>query len=548
MVTAEASIERALSGPFSTSASFEDEQRYLLWDRCRLLFLAGLAISAISFAVNLVVPSADAEVVSVLGRFKMLAGTPVHAISFALGLAILYLVRDSRRHVHAIAFGFVSFNILLLIFRRVSFYPATDPYFGVSLLLFLSAAFLPWRPGYQWGLAALAAIWYLLLQGLLTTTLPEFQTFWAARGGLEAARDHTIWGVTGIAILGGASAFVSRTLYSLTKTVHRAKRLGKYLIHEEIGRGGMGTVYFAQHSLMCRPTAVKVMQPDTDSGHTALARFEREVRLSATLTHPNTITIYDVGRTPDHCLYYAMEYLEGLDLQDLVEKFGPVPPARTIFILAQACGSLQEAHSRGIIHRDIKPGNIFLARRGGLYDFVKVLDFGLAKQISDDTAAAISKTGMLFGTPRYLAPETVYGSETVDCRADLYNLGAVAYWLLTGQPPFTAATSVEVVIDHVKTIPKRPSEVTELPIPPELDAIVMKCLEKKPGDRYQTARQLEKALDAVPLDELWNSDKACEWWDLHGIVSERAHDYECFFQESELEADALAVMTAEPSS
>ncbi len=538
-------IERAPSGPFSTSGSFEDERLRLLWERCGLLFATCLVISLIALVVGLFVPWMETGFESELSQFKWLTDALAHAASFAIALALLYLVcSKSYRFLHTIAFGTIAFNLVLVIYNRVAFHPAADPYFGVSLLLFLSATFIPWRPSHQWALAALAAIWFLFLQGIVYSTVPAYQTFWAELGGAEAARNHAIWGVVTIAILGGTSAFVSHTLYTLTKTAHRAKRLGKYLIHGEIGKGGMGTVFFAQHSLMCRPTAVKVMTPGTEGARTALARFEREVKLSATLTHPNTITIYDVGRTPDHFLYYAMEYLEGLDLQQLVETYGPLSPARTVHVLKQVCGSLAEAHERNIIHRDIKPSNIFLTRRGGIYDFVKVLDFGLAKQIGSDTATAITKTGMLFGTPRFLAPETVYGDDQVDGRADLYSLGGVAYWMLTGRPPFVSASSVEVVIDHVKTTPKPPSQVTEVPIPAELEAVVMKCLEKKPGDRYQTARQLEEALDSVSFDETWDRDRAHEWWDLHGIVGADAHDQECFFPEPELVADAEASMAA----
>jgi serine/threonine-protein kinase len=542
-------VERAISGPFSTTASFEDEQLELLRERCRLLFVTGLAICGIAFVVNLLIPEYKLYLESPLLRFKWATSAAAHAASFLVALGLLYLFcRRSPKYLHAIAYATMAFNIVLLTSGHVAFQPDKDPGLGVSLLLFLAAAFIPWRPSYQWALAAMAAIWFLLLQGLLQATLSEFQLFWAQRGGAEAARANVIWGVTAIAMLGGASAMVSHTLYNLKKTAHRAKRLGKYLIHGEIGEGGMGQVYFAQHSLICRPTAVKVMRPSED-GRTALARFEREIRVSATLTHPNTITIYDVGWTPERSLYYAMEYLEGLDLQQLVEKYGPLSPERVVHILKQAAGSLEEAHSRNIIHRDIKPSNIFLTRRGGIYDFVKVLDFGLAKQIKSDTASAITKTGMLFGTPRYLAPETVYGTEKIDGRADLYCLGGVAYWMLTARPVFTSETSVEVVIDHVKTIPDRPSEVSELSIPAELEDIVMRCLEKKPSDRYQTARDLESALDAVPFSDSWNRSKAEDWWNLHGIIGDGARDYDCYFPGSDFEAgEEVPLGTAEPAA
>ncbi|UCC81788.1 MAG: serine/threonine protein kinase [Gemmatimonadota bacterium] len=537
MPETEGTIQRAISGPFSTSGSFEAEQLDLLWRRCRLLFLTGIAIVGVAAVVDLLVPSPEPPLASSLSEYESLSGPLGHLILLGLGLALVYGVRGSPRYLPAIVYGTIAANIVLLLFSQVTFRPASHPYFGISLLLFLSAAFIPWRPGYQWALAATAAVCFLLLQGILFWTLPELQAFWAERGGAEVARNNAVWGVTKIAITGGASALVSKTLYSLTKTAHRAKRLGNYLIHEEIGKGGMGQVFYAQHSLICRPTAVKVMHQDGRDRGTALARFEREIKLSATLTHPNTITIYEVGRTPDHSLYYAMEYLEGLDLQQLVERHGPVSPARTIHILTQVCGSLEEAHARDIIHRDIKPSNIFLTRRGLLYDYVKVLDFGLAKQIESDASSAISKTGMLFGTPRYIAPETVYGNEQVDGRADLYCLGGVAYWMLTGQPPFPSESSVEVLIDHVKTTPKRPSEVSELLIPAKLEAIVMRLLEKKPGDRYETARELEDALAAVPLDEAWSRDRAEDWWNLHGIIGEHPHDCECFFPADEFDTE-----------
>ena len=247
-----------------------------------------------------------------------------------------------------------------------------------------------------------------------------------------------------------------------------------------------------------------------------------------------------------------MEYLEGLDLQQIIDRFGPLTPSRTVFILRQVAGSLAEAHSRDIVHRDIKPANIFLTRRGGVYDFVKVLDFGLAKQIRSDEApdaAEITKQGALFGTPRYLAPETVYGKEKVDGRADIYSLGGVAYWMLAGRPPFTGESSVEVIVDHVKTIPQRPSEVSEAVIPRELEDIVMKSLEKKPDDRFQSAWELDAALAAVPFDEPWSRERALEWWSLHGIIGDDALDCECFFPDEELPSmDVSSLITVGPTA
>jgi serine/threonine protein kinase len=260
---------------------------------------------------------------------------------------------------------------------------------------------------------------------------------------------------------------------------------------------------------------VKVMQAVPGEGDASLLRFEREVHLSARLTHPNTIVVYDFGRTESDTFYYAMEYLEGLNLQDLVARFGPVQPERAIFILLQVCGSLAEAHATNIVHRDIKPSNIFLTKRGGVYDFAKVLDFGLAKRIIPEGDQRITGTGIVMGTPQFIAPESVAGLESIDGRADLYSLGAVAFWLLTGSPLFEADSPVDLMVQHVTAEPARVSNVSEFKIPSTLDEIVMKCLEKDPNDRFQSAADLAAALRTVASDDPWTLDKARMWWRLH---------------------------------
>lgn len=217
-----------------------------------------------------------------------------------------------------------------------------------------------------------------------------------------------------------------------------------------------------------------------------------------------------------------------MDLERFVERFGPIPVARAIFLLLQMTGPLAEAHDRAIVHRDLKPSNVFLTMRGGLYDFVKVLDFGLAKRIEGaDTPSDLTKTGVVFGTPRYLAPETVYGTAGVGARADIYAFGAVAYWMLTGRPPFIGDSAVALMIDHVKTVPTRPSEICEVPIPSELNDVVMKCLEKDPDDRFQWIAELEDALSAVPEPTPWTRMRAAKWWELHMSDDEAVADCFC---------------------
>jgi serine/threonine-protein kinase len=347
--------------------------------------------------------------------------------------------------------------------------------------------------------------------------VPEAASFWEGRGGPAAFRTHLVWIGVGSAVLSVVSVVVGRTLYSLQRTAHRARRLGNYLVERELGSGGMGEVYRARHAMIRRPTAVKVLRGEVLGTETARARFEREVQLSATLTHPNTITIFDYGRTEEDVFYYAMEYLNGLDLQRLVERFGPLPPERAVHLLLQVCGSLSEAHDRGVVHRDVKPANIFLTERGGICDFVKVLDFGLARSAVEarDGERDLTETGMVVGTPRYIAPESVYGSDRADARSDLYNLGAVAYWALVGRPLFEGSSGAALFVDHVNTDPPAPSEVSELEVPPALDRVVLTCLAKDPADRYASAAELAGALRGVPLDREWTAERAREWWTLH---------------------------------
>lgn len=498
-----------------TGSSFEKETQSLLRNRLLLLFAIGFFIASAAY-LN--------ELFFALNRDDILKSflTPwydelwwSHPISFIIGMIAVFVFSRSARILYWIAFIVMSFNITALVFFHAAFTPGTAPLFVLALLLFIHAAFVPIPVRFQIGLAAVAFISYPLFHLLAVSICEVVQAYWAGHGGYMSLQSVLYSNMVSIATLGIITVLVNKTLYNMRQKLFKAKRLGNYILKDKLGEGGMGEVYVGHHEMLCRPTAIKVLKTDNDDQQTALARFEREVRLSAMLTHPNTITIFDYGRTSDNTFYYAMEFLEGMDLQHFVEKFGPIPAERVVFMLLQVCESLAEAHLRNIIHRDIKPSNIFLTRRGGLYDFVKVLDFGLAKQQQSKGKSGITQTGAFFGTPRYVAPESIYGNATVDLRADLYNLGAVAYWMLTGQPLFANSSSVELLVDHAKTVPPKPSEVSELDIPPELDAIVMKCLEKKPEDRFQAAMDLYLALKAIPFKEPWTFAHACEWWGLH---------------------------------
>jgi serine/threonine-protein kinase len=304
----------------------------------------------------------------------------------------------------------------------------------------------------------------------------------------------------------------SRVIFGLRAEVRKIKRLGQYTLEKKLGEGGMGAVYRARHALLRRPTAVKLLPPET-AGEDNIRRFEREVQLTAELTHPSTIAIFDYGRTPEGVFYYAMEYLDGVDLQRLVEFDGPQPAGRVAHILQQVCGALSEAHRVGLIHRDIKPANIILSERGGVPDVAKVVDFGLVKRFEAGTGdATIAQTGshVVLGTPLYLAPEAFAGEWAVDARCDLYAVGAVGYFLLTGTPVFDGKTVVEICAHHLHTPPEPPSRRAPHPVPADLEHLLLECLAKKPADRPPDAATLQQRLQACTAP--WPAAQAEQWW------------------------------------
>jgi hypothetical protein len=298
---------------------------------------------------------------------------------------------------------------------------------------------------------------------------------------------------------------------SARKAALKAKHLGQYALDEEIGTGGFGTVYRGHHALMRRPVAVKLLDPLQANEH-SIVRFEREVQLTCGLTHPNTIALYDYGRTPDGLFYYAMEYLDGLALDKLVEEFGRQLEGRVVHILRQVCGSLAEAHAQGLVHRDIKPANIFLTQRGGIPDFVKVLDFGLVKARKVEGQMELTGSTATLGTPLYMSPEAVEHPDRVDARSDLYSLGCVGYYLLTGETVFAGLSVGEVMMQQVRSVPEKPSVRLRQPVSADLEDLLMSCLAKKPGDRPASAEAFEVTLAKCRAASGWSRDQANEWW------------------------------------
>jgi hypothetical protein len=313
----------------------------------------------------------------------------------------------------------------------------------------------------------------------------------------------------------------SRVIYGLRKQVDAAAQLGQYTLEEKLGEGAMGVVYRARHAMLARPTAVKLLMPER-LGETALARFEREVQMTAQLTHPHTVTIFDYGRTPEGIFYYAMELLEGAALDRIVQVGGPQPPERVAYIMDQVAAALSEAHDHGLIHRDIKPANIILTEQGGEPDVAKVVDFGLVKDVRDNEDPELSSTGAIAGTPYYMSPETILAYQKIDHRTDLYALGAVCYFMLTGEPVFKGRDAAEVCSQHIHADPVPPGKRRDDPVPASYEAIVLACLRKDPAERPATARHLRARLWADGTLRKWNTDRARRWWRKHGVeVKER---------------------------
>jgi serine/threonine-protein kinase len=315
----------------------------------------------------------------------------------------------------------------------------------------------------------------------------------------------------------------ARVVYNLGTEVTRARELGSYRLEHRLGQGGMGEVWKASHRLLARPAAIKLIRssaPGNGGWHSdeVRRRFEREAQVIAQLRSPHTVTLFDFGVDQEGACYYVMELLEGIDAEALIKRFGPIPAERVVHILRQMCHSLSEAESRGLVHRDIKPANIFLSRYGEDHDFVKVLDFGIAKAVhepSSETLAAVTVSSLIQGTPAFIAPEQALGGADVDARADIYSTGCVAYWLLTGQYVFTGETPMMVLLAHAHLPPEPPSSRTAIPVPPDLDALVLSCLAKDREQRPPSARDLLQRLDAIPLQHPWTDARAREWWKAH---------------------------------
>ncbi|HEV7278953.1 MAG TPA: serine/threonine-protein kinase [Pirellulaceae bacterium] len=386
--------------------------------------------------------------------------------------------------------------------ERFDFLPPLNPLWLV--LIFTYALFIPrtWKHAAV-VLCSIAAAPLVLVAFLLATDP-------LVRGAQNANVLYFVEQTLELGIAVATGVVGVAAIHKLRREVFEARRLGQYRLGALIGQGGMGEVYLAEHQMMKRPCAIKVIRPEKTGDPTNLARFEREVRLTARLSHWNTIDIFDYGRADDGTFYYVMEYLPGLSLKQLVQRFGPICPGRTIYLLRQTCEALAEAHGAGLIHRDIKPANIFAAHRGGVYDVAKLLDFGLARPIASTLDRELTNSGSITGSPLFMSPEQALGEEP-DERSDIYSLGAVAYHLLSGRPPFEHESPVRLIASHMHETPTALHDL--LPnVPTDLERVVMTCLQKRREDRYQTAEELLAALNECESANSWGREQAAAWW------------------------------------
>jgi tRNA A-37 threonylcarbamoyl transferase component Bud32 len=349
---------------------------------------------------------------------------------------------------------------------------------------------------------------------VLLAGLPTSPEVWTAHGTgyLIGFVYVAMWMGVGVA----CAAYGCHRINVLQQEAFVARRLGQYRLRERIGSGGMGEVYLAEHVLLKQPCAVKIIRPERTGDPAALRRFEREVQATARLKHWNTVTIFDFGIAADGTFYYAMEYLPGLNLEEMVRRFGPLPAARVRHFLRQACAALSEAHAIGLIHRDIKPANLIVCERGGVDDVVKVLDFGLVRVVNPaGQGHTLTAEGMIAGTPAYMSPEQASGAGDLDARSDIYSLGAVAYFLLAGQPPFGDRTQVQALAAHLYEAP-RPLEELQPDVPANLAAVVARCLAKEPQRRFEDIASLDAALVGDDVANGWSQADAAQWWREYG--------------------------------
>jgi serine/threonine-protein kinase len=488
--------------------SIDEESRELLQRRLALFTLAMFGIFAFAGAGDFLLVALHA-LPEELGTSYAL---PVRATLIAVGLLVIsarcrFGRRLSRRELRvldaATAILTCAALVLLLMYLGSRLEASMGLALGTAYVLMARSVMVP-SSGRRTFLLSLAA--------MLVPTIAAVELRIQDLGRAPAANDYLLEGFAAFrfaVITIALSSLGSEVIYGLRRRARENATIGQYVLHEKIGQGGMGSVYRATHAMLRKDTAIKLFSPKK-IGETALARFQREVVLTAQLSHPNTVSVFDYGRTPDGTFYYVMELLPGGDLQELVDFAGPLPAGRVIFIVEQVCRALREAHGFGLIHRDIKPSNILVCERGGEADVAKVVDFGLVKDLGARGDGSLTAAGALTGTPQYMAPEIIL-SQAADARTDLYSLGASAYFLLTGAPPFAGANLVEIAAHHLHTVPSPPS-VRVANVPGDLEATILRCLAKTPDARFADTSELLASLRSSTASSSWTASDAATWW------------------------------------
>jgi len=493
------------------------------------------SIFFLGYAADTFVQSAAA------GHFRFLPPFDTITAAIAIGYSLFVAWRCSRATCEACFFASMATIFLVVTSLGIAVQAwgwEQDPRFDIETVSWVGV----WLVAYP-SIVTLGPRQVLRGSLLAWLTVPSVAILSLVVHGLPAGFEGSPWieivklSVPVLLCVGVGYAIAYR-VFCLARDFSKAKRLGSYQLTEKIGAGGMGEVWRAKHKMLARPAAVKLIRPqalgnvDTAAAQTTLRRFEREAQVTAMLTSPHSILLYDFGTGDDGVFYYVMELLEGRDLRSLVQDAGPQPAERVVHFLRAACDSLADAHHRGLIHRDIKPANLFTCRRGREFDFIKVLDFGLVKTVNSggETASHLTGDGSTSGTPGFMAPEMVTAEGSVDGRADIYALGCVAYWLLTGQLVFEGKNAMAILVQHVKEEPAPVSSRTEIEVPRRLEEIIHACLAKRPEDRPDSAAALGAALAEVAATlPPWTQERAGKWWQtnlphLHAAPQARRHD------------------------
>jgi len=529
-------------------------------------------------------PHLTDEIGGLLQRRLRMAGTIAAAGFGIFFIRNLFLEGDGRPEnlamiLHGITLAVLAISTAVLWLRKpcsitvlrsleLTMFGAMALYFGfMQMQTFAHGSVLEWaKPGFEERLLRLATAsnslrWFVLIV-LYGTFIPNTWQRCALVVGVMAATPialtflvchrcpvmnvHTNTAmfdfVVFLGIASSIAVFGSHRINSLRRQVYEARKLNQYQLFERLGAGGMGEVFRGEHVLLRRTCAIKLIRADQANDPVTLSRFEREVQAMANLTHWNSVEVYDYGRAEDGTFYYVMEYLPGMSLQELTDRFGPLPPGRAVHFLRQVCAALREAHGIGVIHRDIKPSNIIACERGGVQDVAKLLDFGLVQCLGIAKCdSKLTIQGTILGSPPYMSPEQAMGKDKIDVRTDIYSLGALAYFLVTGQPPFVRETAMEMLVCHVHE-PVTPPTDHRPELPYDLQQVILRCLSKSPEDRFQDIVSVERALAECACVDDWTEERAQQWW--HEGRSPRREVQEVVDKYSMSSADGTPVTTS----